>query len=135
MLTVIHEQRETTLPSIDVDADSLWLNSQTIERTTGWSWKPQGLCQADTCIPLPRDGHLVRDGRLDVAGMWAYMGAPVVHDQARTTWVLGSGASQRSQLVPGTPAPDFELPDLSGRMHRLSGLQGSKVLLTTWASW
>ena len=135
MLTVIHEQRETTLPTAEAEGDALWLDPHAIERATGWSWKPQGLCQADTCIPLPRDGSLVRDGRLDVAGMWAYMGSPVVHDQARKTWVLGKGAAQRSPLKPGSAAPDFELPDLSGQMHRLSGLRGRKVLLTTWASW
>ncbi len=135
MLTVIHEQRETALPAIEGIEEGLWLDPQAIERATGWSWKPQGMCQADTCIPLPRDGHLVRDGRLDLSGMWAYMGLPVLHDEARKTWVLGSGATQQSQLAPGAPAPDFELPDLSGQMHRLSDLRGRKVLLTTWASW
>ena len=32
-------------------------------------------------------------------------------------------------------APDFALPDLSGRMHRLSDYRGKKVLLYAWASW
>ncbi len=32
-------------------------------------------------------------------------------------------------------APDFELPDLSGKMHRLSQHRGKKVLLIAYASW
>ncbi|TAK76433.1 MAG: redoxin domain-containing protein [Dehalococcoidia bacterium] len=32
-------------------------------------------------------------------------------------------------------APDFELPDLDGRMHRLSDRRGKKVVLALWASW
>jgi peroxiredoxin len=32
-------------------------------------------------------------------------------------------------------APDFELPDLAGRKHRLSDHRGKKVLLASWASW
>ena len=33
------------------------------------------------------------------------------------------------------PAPAFELPDLSGRTHRLSDLRGKVVLLFFWATW
>jgi len=33
------------------------------------------------------------------------------------------------------PAPDFELPDLLGRTHRLSDYQGKVVILNFWASW
>jgi peroxiredoxin len=32
-------------------------------------------------------------------------------------------------------APDFELPDLAGRLHTLSELRGKKVFLLFWASW
>ena len=32
-------------------------------------------------------------------------------------------------------APDFELPDLAGHMHRLSDHRGKKVFLLAWASW
>jgi len=38
-------------------------------------------------------------------------------------------------LAPGDRAPDFALPDPSGRVHRLSDHRGKKVLLVTWASW
>ncbi|HSY78461.1 MAG TPA: redoxin domain-containing protein [Verrucomicrobiae bacterium] len=32
-------------------------------------------------------------------------------------------------------APDFELPDLDGKLHRLSDYRGKKVFLLAWASW
>ena len=45
--------------------------------------------------------------------------------------------TQERQQMPtiGETAPDFALPDLSGRVHRLSDYRGQKVFLTTWASW
>jgi peroxiredoxin len=50
-------------------------------------------------------------------------------------WVLGAGAPARMAALAGLKAPDFMLPDLAGKPHRLSDLIGRKVLLTTWASW
>lgn len=38
-------------------------------------------------------------------------------------------------LQPGAPAPDFELADISGRMHRLSDYRGKVVIINFWASW
>jgi peroxiredoxin Q/BCP len=33
------------------------------------------------------------------------------------------------RLSPGDPAPDFELPDADGKVHRLSDLRGRKVVV------
>jgi len=35
----------------------------------------------------------------------------------------------------GDSAPDFSLPDLDGRTHRLSERRGHPVVLFLWASW
>lgn len=35
----------------------------------------------------------------------------------------------------GQPLPAISLPDLDGRMHRLSDYRGHRVLLNFWASW
>jgi hypothetical protein len=67
--------------------------------------------------------------------MWRRSGQPVVHDAASHTWVLGTGAAQRGAALSSLEAPDFELPDLSGRAHRLSDYRGRKVFLASWASW
>ncbi len=35
----------------------------------------------------------------------------------------------------GEPAPDFVLPDLSGRPVALHDFRGRKVIIFTWATW
>jgi hypothetical protein len=137
MTTLLHEQRETHLPDDCADGDALWLDAAAIEQATGWQWKPEGLCHGDVCVPLPPagKGDLVRGGRLNIAAMWRRSGQPVVHDSASRHWVLGTGAAQRGATMATLQAPDFALPDLAGRAHRLSDYRGRKVLLATWASW
>ena len=138
MITVLNEQRESRVAQASASGDALWLHRNDVESATGWSWKPEGLCQADTCVPLPRGAageQIVRGDSIDIAAMWQHMGHPVVHNSAGTTWVLGTGASQRAGTMASLDAPDFELPDLNGQMHRLSDYRGKKVFLATWASW
>jgi hypothetical protein len=137
MITVLHDQRQTQWPDASADGDALWLDGDAIAEATGWAWKPQGLCRGDICVPLPRGAaaDIVRDGRLDLAAMWRRSGQPIVHDAASGTWVLGTGTAQRSAALATLRAPDFELPDLDGRLHRLSSYRGRKVFLSTWASW
>jgi len=148
MITLVHDQRETQLPGAKARGDELWLDGPEIEQATGWTWKPQGLCHGDTCVPLPPAAHaaraasdaaagegMVRDGRLDLAAMWRHTGQPVVHDASTGTWVFGTGAMQRGAALTTLEAPDFALPDLDGRLHHLSSYRGKRVLLATWASW
>jgi hypothetical protein len=137
VITLLHEQRETHLDDAAAHADALWLDGSAIEHATGWTWKPEGLCRDEVCVPLPRaaERELVRDGRLNLAAMWRRSGQPVVHDAASRTWVLGTGAAQRSAALATLQAPDFTLPDLDGRLHSLSSYRGRKVFLATWASW
>lgn len=133
-IVVINEQQETACPSARVDGDSLWLSTDDLQRATGWEMKPEGLCKGPVCVP-DRTGALSRDGAVDVAGFWRHVGNPVVHDAARTSWVLGAGAGERASALQSLEAPDFELPDIDGRTHRLSDYRGRKVMLATWASW
>ncbi len=144
MTTILHEQRTTAHAdaAADPDTGSLWLDADGIEAATGWQWKPEGLCQGEQCVPVPPAARadLVRaaPGRapqLDIATVWRRSGQPVVHDTARRTWVLGTGASQRGAALQTLQAPDFTLPDLAGTPHRLSDHRGRKVFLATWASW
>jgi hypothetical protein len=59
----------------------------------------------------------------------------VLHDERAETWVFGAGAEERGERLRNLEAPDFELPDLSGRRYRLSNYRGKRVFLVTWASW
>lgn len=141
MIRIFHDTRETVIsdaPLTDAPAtDALWLDATQIREATGWDWKPQGLCRHDTCMPVPRsaDQPMVDGSRLDIAAFWRYAGWPVVHDESGRVWVLGEGAANRADALTTLQAPDFELPDLEGRMHRLSDLRGQRVFLSTWASW
>ena len=137
MITVLHDQRESRWPDAAADGDALWLDAAAIEQATGWTWKPEGLCHGDICIPIPAAANreFVRDDQLDLAALWRHSGQPVVHDAESRIWVLGTGAAQRAAALARLQAPDFELPDLQGRMHRLSDQRGRKVFLATWASW
>jgi hypothetical protein len=119
------------------EGDALWLDLDTTERTTGWALKPEGLCRGPICVPVPpgRHGELVRADAINVAAFWRLMGKPVLHDAAGEVWLLGEDAASRAEAMRSLEAPDFTLPDLDGRPHRLSDYRGKKVLLVTWASW
>jgi hypothetical protein len=129
MATVLTDTGEATVAA----TSGLWLTADDAARATGWMLKPEGMCQADLCVPLPADA--VCDGRIDVAAFWQMLGRPVVHDAANETWVLGASADERNTALAGLIAPDFTLPDLAGVPHTLSALRGNKVFLSTWASW
>jgi peroxiredoxin len=50
---------------------------------------------------------------------------------ATVAWFQQVQSRSRSGFV----APDFELPDLRGNMHRLSALRGKVVFLNLWTTW
>lgn len=149
MIKVIHDEDEVLLPAARASGDALWIPRDDVERATGWAWKPEGLCRGDLCMPLPNtpppaaaadtsstpSTPMVQDDELDVAAIWRHAGWPIVHDDASQIWVLGEGAAQRADALASLEAPDFELPDSSGRMHRLSAYRGRRVFLVAWASW
>ena len=137
MITILNEQQQLDVTPVGPTDTGLWLTREDLARATGFELKPEGFCKDAICVPLPRDGTSLVDGSgaVDVAAFWRHMGQPVVHDEARTTWVLGFGASERAAALETFEAPDFRLPDLDGRMHGLSEQRGRKVLLATWASW
>jgi hypothetical protein len=135
MARVIYGTRDTELPNATASNDALWIDRTDVERATGWAWKPQGLCRGDACMPVPRATSMVDNDKLDVAAFWRYTGRPAVHDAKSQLWVLGEGAAHRADALTSAQAPDFELPDLDGHLHRLSDYRGRRVFLTTWASW
>jgi peroxiredoxin len=137
MTKIIHQSKETNLAQAVAEGESLWLDRDEIESATGWLWKPQGLCRDGICMPIPGDcgRRLAMGERLDMAGMWRYAGWPVARNRSGDLWVLGEGASRRAAALNSLQAPDFELPDLDGRLHRLSDYRGRKVFLVSWASW
>ncbi len=129
MATILTENGEATVAA----TNGLWLSADDAQHAIGWMLKPEGICQAELCVPLP--AGVARDGQVDVAAFWQLLDRPVAHDAASQTWVLGAGADERNNALAGLMAPDFTLPDLAGVPHTLSALRGQKVFLSTWASW
>jgi hypothetical protein len=132
--TVLEDGRRTEVDA-RVDGDRILLTPSDLERSLGWSLKPQGLCRGDACMPVPPSSGLVSDGRIDLDAFAAFMGRPLAKDADAGAACLGESASDRRAVMKGGLAPDFTLPDLSGRTHSLGDYRGRKALLIAWASW
>lgn len=138
--TIIYRDMSTSCPDARAEGDSLWLSAADLTTATGWEIKPEGICRDEICIPVPEDraGMLREDGdgaALDLAEFARYIGQPIARDDDHQVWSFGAPVDElRTQLL-SLEAPDFELPDLEGRMHRLSDHRGKKVFLLAWASW
>ena len=137
MTTLLTETGEHALPGARAEGERLWLSPADLEAATGWSSRPEGLCQGSVCVPIPagRERDFQRDGRIDVAAFWRHLGKPLAHGADGAAWVLGAGAADRAASLRSLAAPDFTLPDRDGRLHSLSEQRGKKVLLVSWASW
>lgn len=136
MATILYEQQQFEVCVLPRPGEGLSIDVGDLERVTGFVAKPEGLCKDAICVPVPRGAASFVDGRaVDVAAFWRHMGHPVVHDDARQTWVLGIGAGERTRSLETLEAPDFTLPDIDGKLHSLSDYRGKRVFLATWASW
>ena len=137
MVTVVTESGEWTVPEAEISGDTLWLPARETQAATGWVAKPEGLCKGDVCVPLPRgrEDEFVSGSRVHIARLWRHLGQPIVKSDRGHVWVLGESARARAAALASLEAPDFTLPDPSGRLHSLSDYRGKKVFLVTWASW
>ena len=113
--------------------DGLWMSPADAEKATGWTLKPEGMCRADACVPLPASA--LRPNEIDVAAFWRKLGGPAISSDDKGVWALGAPAEERNAALEGLVAPDFTLPDIDGTPRTLSQLRGKKVFLATWASW
>ena len=123
-------------PTADHDVavrDGLWMSPADAEKVTGWTLKPEGMCRAELCVPLPASA--VGTNEVDVAAFWKKLGGPAIASDQRDVWALGAPADERNAALEGLAAPDFTLPDVNGVARSLSQLRGKKVFLATWASW
>jgi hypothetical protein len=143
--TIVYDDTATDLAAAREDAGQLWIMTADLKRATRFEVKPQGVCRDELCFPLPKakhDAFIHKDaGNGNSSQTWFNITAfaelvhqPVAHDAALATWYFGLRSDQRQQLT-SLQAPDFTLPDLQGKPHRLSDFRGKKILLVTWASW
>ncbi len=137
--TILFGSRVSELADAAADGERLWIPLDDLEGASGWSAKPEGLCQGDVCVPIPKqkrgewlDGQ---GARLDFAAFAGHLGHAVARDDERGVWSFGPRAGRDAAGSGPVDAPDFRLPDLDGALHSLSDYRGKKVLLYCWASW
>jgi peroxiredoxin len=96
-----------------------------LERRTGWTVKPEGLCRGDVCVPL--------DAPFDVRQLAERLGMALVHDERHRLWALGPPSG--GHVLESAELPEIVLPDRDGEEFALSSLRGTKVVMVAWASW
>ena len=135
MITVLSETSETQTSA--VPGAALWLGRAEAERATGWQMKPEGFCKGDVCVPTPAgsESAYLRGDEVNVSAFWERMGKPAAASQQGDVWFLGEGAQTRNDALLSLEAPNFTLPDFSGKLHSLTDFRRKRVLLITWASW
>jgi hypothetical protein len=119
--TVIDEQRVHLVDGPLVDPAML-----------GWERKPEGLCRGEVCIPVPAD---VPAGSIDATTLARLLRRPSVIDTDERVIAFAAPAADRAAALRSGVAPDFELPDINGVLHRLRDFRGKKVVLYAYASW
>jgi hypothetical protein len=119
----------------DVSDGRVRVTPTTLRETLGWELKPQGLCRGSVCVPITRPAALADDVGIDLRALADALGRPLALDVDERVGALGTAVADRAAQLDSLEAPDFELPDLSGKLHRLSDHRGKKVLLVVYASW
>jgi len=114
---------------------SVHLPPQALGTALGWELKPQGLCKGDVCVPVRNRNALVNADGVALDELARLLDRPLAVDTQEGVAVLGTSAGETGAQLASLEAPDFALPDLQGKMHRLSDYRGKKVLLIAYASW
>lgn len=98
------------------------------ERETGWTFRPEGACKGDVCIPLAENPG----DQVDLVKIASAMGLPVVADDQHGLIAVGP-ESLGNRALTTAQAPELDLPDLDGNVFKLSSLRGQKVVVYAWA--
>jgi hypothetical protein len=136
-VTLVRDSGPVAVAAAEVRDGALWVGKDDLPAAIGWELKPEGVCRDETCVPIPagEEGRFLSGGRFNVSAFAGHMDLPMVHDANAETWVLDETAAVGASAMESLEAPDFALPDLDGRVHRLSDYRGRKVFLAAWASW
>lgn len=118
-----------------IAGDRVCLAPEAVTRALGWEVTEEGLCREGLCVPVRPDAAVLTPDGVDLEALAAALGRPLAVDLAERAACLGAAAPDRARALASLQAPDFALPDLEGRPHRLSEHRGRKVFLLAWASW
>ncbi len=138
-VTVIFNDQTANIDAALVDGEHLWVAFDDMQEVNGFEAKVEGLCAGDICVPIPAAADWTREhgGKkyLNVTRFAAMVDQAVAADSSGDVWSFGTVGDLESELLPKGNAPDFALPDRSGKTVKLSDFRGKKVLVITWASW
>lgn len=139
--TVLYQEHEAAARGAQPQGDELWLTLPELTAVSGWQLKPEGVCKDEICVPVPaaRRSALIRDGDtgnlFNLTEFARMIEQPFAHDVRHAVWYFGPAAWDWKERLSSRQAPDFSLPDLSGKVHTPSELRGKKVFLLFWATW
>jgi hypothetical protein len=111
------------------------LDPASLRAALGWDIHDGLLCSDAMCVRIQDEAALVRDGAVDLQAFARVLDRPLAVDVEERVACLGASARERAATLASQIAPDFQLPDLAGRLHALSEHRDRKILLVTWASW
>lgn len=129
--TLVDDGRATEIDAERTGAH-VRLSASAVHDALGWDVTDDGLCRDAMCMPAPRTWT---NDAIDLDELASVLGRPLALDADEGVAWLGVGAEERARALRTLTAPDFALPDLDGRMHRMANHRGRKVLLVVWASW
>jgi hypothetical protein len=132
--TLIEAGRATPVEA-RLAGDRIRVREADVERAFGWKLAAEGLCKGPVCVPVRDRARLVAEEGIDLEVLAETLGLPLALDREERAAALGASHAERRAALASLEAPDFELPDLAGRLHRLSDQRGKKVLLIAYASW
>jgi peroxiredoxin len=119
----------------ELSGDRWLIEPADLPGATGWQLKPEGLCRGAVCVPS-RDRTITDEtGRIDLLAWADLLEYEIAKDDDFGVLAITSPPDVAHGAAAGEQAPDLELPDVDGGMHRLSDASGRKRVLVTWASW
>lgn len=139
--TVLHRDQVVTVSQVLADPNDLWVTPTDLTRVNGFVLKPEGACIDDICVPVKQDQDSAmfvtraKQQWFNVTELARRLQQVYVFDVDAAVWSFAEVPATRNRLASQHLAPDFELPDRSGKPIKLSAYKDKKVILLTWASW
>ena len=140
-ITILSGDRVIIIQDSQFKANDLWITPDDLKHVNDFELKPSGACLDEICIPVSHSGDdaLVRVSEektwFNLTGFARKLDQAFVADTASNVWSFGEITAARSSFFNDGIAPEFALPDRTGKQVSLSDFRGKKILLLTWASW
>jgi hypothetical protein len=104
------------------------IDTASFEKQTGWTFKPEGACKGDVCIPLSTQPGAT----IDALQLAQDIGLPVAKNEDHGLLAIGP-ESVGSRALTSAELPDIRLPDLDGNEFSVRSLVGQKIIIYAWA--